>query len=159
MPTWYLEYLWRAFNRLKEGVGKQRGGTAEKTQRAMETIEKLMETFYGEIYWSSLDNYDQIMSQIVGFKEFKQELRNQIEVAERRKRRGKNNKKNGIDMTVEWKKRGQRNSCKLILSSCLFSDSDFFLQTKYVLNTSKWILSNCVSPFPVSYLCWIQHFF
>jgi len=31
------------------------------------------------------------MSQIVGFKEFKQELRNQIEVAERRKRRGKKN--------------------------------------------------------------------
>src|SRR5439155_14904667 len=55
----------------------------------METIEKLLETFYGEIYWSTLDNYDQIMRQIVGFKEFKQELRNQIEVAERRKKRNK----------------------------------------------------------------------
>src|SRR5439155_18527695 len=75
-------------NRLKENAPKQRGGTAEKTARAMETIEKLLETFYGEIYWSTLDNYDQIMSQIVGFKEFKQELRNQIEIAERRKRRG-----------------------------------------------------------------------
>jgi len=55
----------------------------------METIEKLMETFYGEVYWSSLENYDEVMSQIVGFKEFKQELRNQIEVAERRKKRGR----------------------------------------------------------------------
>src|SRR6266487_284952 len=55
----------------------------------METIERLIETFYGEIYWSSLENYDQIMSQIVGFKEFKAELRNQIEVAERRRIRGK----------------------------------------------------------------------
>ena len=91
MPTWYLEYLWRTYNRLKENARKQRGGTAEKTQRAMETIDKLIETFYGEIYWSTLDNYDHIMSQIVGFKEFKQELRNQIEVAERRKRRGKKN--------------------------------------------------------------------
>jgi hypothetical protein len=89
MPTWYLEYLWRSYNRLKEGVGKQRGGTAEKTARAMETIEKLIETFYGEVYWSSLENYDNIMNQIVGFKEFKAELRNQIEVAERRKKRGK----------------------------------------------------------------------
>lgn len=88
MPTWYLEYLWRTYNRLKENAPKQRGGTAEKTARAMETIEKLMETFYGEIYWSSLENYDEVMSQIVGFKEFKAELRNQIEVAERRKRRG-----------------------------------------------------------------------
>lgn len=84
-----MEYLWRAYNRLKEGVGKQRGGTAEKTGRAMETIEKLIETFYGEIYWSSLDNYDEIMSQIVGFTEFKAELRNQIEVVARRKARGK----------------------------------------------------------------------
>lgn len=89
MPTWYLEYLWRAFNRLKENAPKQRGGTAEKTQRAMETIEKLIETFYGEVYWSSLENYDEIMSQIVGFKEFKAELRNQIEVAERRRRLNK----------------------------------------------------------------------
>ena len=89
MPTWYLEYLWRTFNRLKENAPKQRGGTAEKTQRAMETIERLIETFYGEIYWSSLENYDNIMSQIVGFKEFKAELRNQIEVAERRRIRGK----------------------------------------------------------------------
>jgi len=55
----------------------------------METIERLIETFYGEIYWSSLENYDQIMSQIVGFKEFKAELRNQIEVAERRRRLNK----------------------------------------------------------------------
>jgi len=55
----------------------------------METIERLIETFYGEIYWSSLENYDEIMSQIVGFKEFKAELRNQIEVAERRRIRGK----------------------------------------------------------------------
>jgi len=88
MPTWYLEYLWRTYNRLKENAPKQRGGTAEKTARAMETIEKLIETFYGEIYWSSLENYDQIMSQIVGFKEFKAELRNQIEIADRRKKRG-----------------------------------------------------------------------
>jgi midasin (ATPase involved in ribosome maturation) len=55
----------------------------------METLEKLIETFYGEVIWSSLDDYDEIMSQIVGFKEFKQELRNQIEVAERRRKRGK----------------------------------------------------------------------
>jgi ATP-dependent Lon protease len=89
MPTWYLEYLWRTFNRLKENAPKQRGGTAEKTARAMDTIERLIETFYGEIYWSSLENYNQIMSQIVGFKEFKAELRNQIEVAARRKARGK----------------------------------------------------------------------
>lgn len=88
MPTWYLEYLWRSKKRLEENLVKQKSGTAEKTARTIETIDKLIETFYGEVYWSSLNNYDKVMKQIIGFKEFKQEQRNQIEVAKRRKERG-----------------------------------------------------------------------
>jgi len=55
---------------------------ATKQASRMKAFNTLIMAYNRGVYWPTLDNYDKVMNQITGFKEFKTELRNRTEIAD-----------------------------------------------------------------------------
>lgn len=87
--TWYLECLVRHKRRLEKQVNQDLSPASEENiNRCIEACDKLLNSFSEDIRWPSLQHYDQVMSSVVGFDEFKRELRVRIEISDHYKKIG-----------------------------------------------------------------------
>ena len=90
MPTWYLERVYRYKKRIEKKPNPD-----ETDQARLELCETLLDTFYRTPYWPELAQFEEIMGsppefqgKVIGFKEFKSELRRRLKTSNRHRKRG-----------------------------------------------------------------------